>query len=204
MRVRDAGECDHRIERQIHTRQGGFEQVVEFLFCAKCPGRSFVAHLNEIADGEIGQRVGVFFSPLEILGKRALAVVGKFIQAFIEHDAIFERSVHSLTIEWNDGMGRIAEQANPIAVIPWRATNRHKRASWVVLEIVKEGRHERNGVRKFFIEEVPNIVICPCCSKAAGSFEFPKKCTGERSVRVWKSNHHEAFARPNVEGVFLD
>ena len=72
LRVWYASKGDHRIERQIHTRQRGFEQVVEFLFRAKCPRRGFVAHLNEIADGEIGEGVGIFFSTLEIFGKTGL------------------------------------------------------------------------------------------------------------------------------------
>src|SRR4030095_5503480 len=204
LRVWDAGEGDPRIERQIHTRQRSFEQVIEFLFCAKCPRRRFIAHLNEITDRQIGERVGIFFSALEIFGKCAFAIIGKFIQAFVENDAIFECGVHSLPIKWNDGMGRIAEQANPVTVIPRRATNCDKRASWVVLEIFEQRRHQGNGVRKFFIEEAPDIVIRLCCGETTGSFEFPKKRAGERAIRVWQRNHHEAFARPNMERVFLD
>lgn len=116
----------HGVKWQIHTRQRGFEQMIEFLFRAKCPRRGFVAHFKEITDRQIGERIGIFFSGFEIFGKSAFAVIGKFVQALVEHDAIFERGVHSLAIKWNHCVGGIAEQADPVTVIPGRATNRHK------------------------------------------------------------------------------
>ena len=66
------------------------------------------------------------FRRLEIFGECALAVLGKFFQAFVEHDAIFERCVHSLAVKWNDGVGGVADQRNLVFIEPWRATNRHK------------------------------------------------------------------------------
>jgi len=30
----------------------------------KCSRRGFVAHLDEVVDGKVGERVGIFFSPL--------------------------------------------------------------------------------------------------------------------------------------------
>ena len=62
LRVRDSRERDHRVKRQIPTRQRGFEQVIEFLFRAKCSRRGFVAHLNKVSGRQIGQRVRIFFS----------------------------------------------------------------------------------------------------------------------------------------------
>src|SRR5439155_4384673 len=110
----------------------------------------------------------------------------------------------SLTVERDDCVGRITEQANSVAVIPWCAANRDKRARWIVLEIFEQRRHQGNGIRKFFTEEAPDFGIRFRCGETTRPFEFPKKCTGERAVRIWKRNHHEAFARPNVKRVFLD
>ena len=39
--------------------------MIEFLFRAKCPRRGFVTHFNEITDGQIGERIGIFFSAFE-------------------------------------------------------------------------------------------------------------------------------------------
>src|SRR4030095_6371442 len=61
--VWDTGEGDHRVKRQIDARQRGLEQVIEFLFRAKCARSGFIAHLNTIADRQIGECVGIFFSP---------------------------------------------------------------------------------------------------------------------------------------------
>src|SRR5260370_32128881 len=71
VRVWDAGKSDHGVKWQIHTRERGFEQMIEFLFRAKCPRRGFVAHFNEITDRQIGERIGIFFSGFEIFGKSA-------------------------------------------------------------------------------------------------------------------------------------
>src|SRR3954452_16274078 len=57
-RVRDAGEGDHGVERQIKPGKNRFEEVIEFLLRAKCFRRGLVAHLNKISEREIGQRVG--------------------------------------------------------------------------------------------------------------------------------------------------
>jgi len=62
------------VERQVHAGERGFEQVIEFLFRPKCARRSFVAHLNEVADGEVRERVGIFFSP--IYANRLLVFTG--------------------------------------------------------------------------------------------------------------------------------
>jgi hypothetical protein len=66
LRVGNAREGDHRVEREINSRQRSFEEVIEFLFCAEGARRGFIAHLDKIFQGEIGQSVGVLFSSREI------------------------------------------------------------------------------------------------------------------------------------------
>ena len=60
-RIRNPGEGDHGVERQINSWQQSFEQVIEFLFCSKCFRRGFVTHLDEVTDGKIDKGVGFFF-----------------------------------------------------------------------------------------------------------------------------------------------
>ena len=43
-----------------------FEQVIEFFLRAERARRGFVAHLDEVFDREVGERVGIFFSPIYV------------------------------------------------------------------------------------------------------------------------------------------
>ena len=89
-------------------------------------------------------------------------------------DAIFERGVPSLAIKWNNCVGCVAEQADPVTVIPRRATNRHNRADSVVLEISRSvgmrGTASRNSSSKS-----ADVVLCLRCGEAAPGLEFPEK-----------------------------
>src|SRR4029453_9205551 len=100
--------------------------MIEFLLGAECLRRGFVTHLDKIADGEIGKGVGVFFSSHKIFGKGALAALPEFFQAFIEHDAILEGSVHSLAVKRDDRVRGVADERNLVSVKPRRATNRYE------------------------------------------------------------------------------
>ena len=100
--------------------------MIEFFLGAEGARRGFVAHLDEIANRKISERVGVFFAAFEIFRKGAFAVIGKFFKALVQHDAIFKRRVHSLTVERYHRMRRVAEQANFVPVIPRRAANGHE------------------------------------------------------------------------------
>ena len=124
--VRDACESDHRVKRQIFSGQCGFQSVIQFLFCSECFRCGLVSHLDEIPDRKIGKRVGVFFSAMKVFGECALAVLGKLFEALIEHDAIFEGSIHSLTVKWYDRVRGIADEANLVAIKPGRAANGHE------------------------------------------------------------------------------
>ena len=70
-------------------------------------------------------------------------------------------------------------------------------------EIVEQCRHQRYGIGEFFPEKVADFIVSLGGREAARPFEFPKKRAGERAVRVGQRDHHEAFARPDVEGVLL-
>src|SRR5947208_3149415 len=72
---------------------------------------------------KVSERIGVSFAPGKIFAECALAVVAKFFQAFVQYDAIFECSVHPLTIEWDDCVRGVAEQANLVTIIPRRTAN---------------------------------------------------------------------------------
>ena len=82
------------------------------------------SHLDKIFQGEIGESIGIYFSAVEIFRKRAMSILRKLRQAFIEHDAIFKRRVHSLAVERNDRMGGIADQTDLVLIEPRRATDR--------------------------------------------------------------------------------
>src|SRR5206468_9070921 len=116
-------------KREINSRQRGFEEVIEFFLCPECFRRGFVAHLDEISDRKIGKSVGVYFPAGKVFAEGTLAIVWKLIQAFIKNRAIFERGVHPLAIEGHNRMCGIAEKADFVAIVPWRAPNGHERSS---------------------------------------------------------------------------
>src|SRR5207249_3046568 len=62
---------------------------------------------------------------------------------------------------------------------------------------------ERHGVGEFFVEESADIVVGLCGRETARTFKFPEQCAGERAVGVWQRDHHETFARPDMECVFF-
>src|SRR4029077_7826557 len=96
------------------------------LFGAQVFPRSLVSHLDEIPDCKIGKRIGVLFSATKVFGKCALAVLGKFFKALIQHDAIFEGSIHPLAIKWHDRVRGIADEASLVSVKPRRAAKGHE------------------------------------------------------------------------------
>ena len=126
LRVRHSRESNHRIKRQVDAGQQTFEQVIEFLFRAKDFRCGFVAHLDEIFDGEIGERIGVFFPFFVIFREGALSILREFGQTFVEHDAIFERRVHSLTVERHDRVRGVTHERDLVFIIPGRAADRDK------------------------------------------------------------------------------
>src|SRR5262249_35816630 len=102
---------------------GRFQKMIKFLFGAKCLGSCFIAHLDKISERQIGQRVGVYFSTLEIFRERTMSILRKTLQAFVKHDAIFKRRIHSLAIERDDRMRGVADKTNLVSIKPWRATD---------------------------------------------------------------------------------
>ena len=100
-------------------------------------------------------------------------------------------------------MSGVPEDANLVAVIPRRTADGDQRAGRIVLEIFEQRGHQRHGIGEFFFEKSAHILVGFRCSKTAFSFEFPKERARERPVRVWQRDHHETFARPDVECVLL-
>ena len=131
--------------------------------------------------------------------KARSSIVGEFGQAFVEHDAIFECGVHALTVERHDGVGGVADERDFVFVEPRRATNRHERAGRIGFEIFEQRRHQRHGIGKFFLEKAADFVVGLGRLETARPFEFPKERAGERAIGVRQRDHHETFARPDVE-----
>ena len=100
--------------------------MIEFLFRAKRLRRSFVAHLDEVANRKISERVGILFSPGEVFPERALVVLWKFFQAFVQHDTIFERGVHSLAVKRHDRVGGVTDERDLVFVEPRPAADGHE------------------------------------------------------------------------------
>src|SRR5438105_13707668 len=95
LRVRHPREGDHGVEREVNSGQRGFEEVIEFFLGPECFRCGLVAHLDNILQGESGQRVAVYFSALDIFGEGTMSILRKSREAFVEHDAIFKRRIHS-------------------------------------------------------------------------------------------------------------
>ena len=74
----------------------------------------------------------------------------------------------------------VAEKADFVAIVPWRAPNGHERAGRIFAEVFEQRRHQRYGIRKFFTEKSAHILISFRCSKTARTFEFPKQRARER------------------------
>jgi hypothetical protein len=178
-RIRHAREGDHGVKREVNAGQRRFQPMVELLFRSESFRRGLVAHLDEIRDGEIGERVRVFFPALEIFGEGALAIVRECGQAFVQDNAIFERGVHALSVKWNNRVGRIADERDRVFEGPGRATDRDQRSGRVFPEIFEERRHERDGVGKFFSEETADLVVGRRRFETARALEFPKERAGE-------------------------
>ena len=153
--------------------------MIELLFCSKYFRRGLVAHLDEILHGKIGKRIGILFSPNEVFGEGALAVVREFGQTFIKHHAIFEGGVHTLAVEWDDSMRGVADKRDLVFVAPWRAANRHKRSGRIFAEILQQRRHKRDGIWKFVVEKATDIVVSLGRGETARTFEFPEERTGK-------------------------
>ena len=104
------------------------EEVIEFLFRAKDFRCGFVAHLDEIFDGEVGQRVGIFFSSREIFASSwsTLRPFGRMhrkpltIRSLVRARAKFDDRMappaaaaiifaSSLTVSWDAATGWIRE-----------------------------------------------------------------------------------------------
>src|SRR5207245_9789714 len=82
-------------------------------------------------------------------------------------------------------------------------TYRDLLAGWIVSKIVEQIWHQRHSVRKFFFKEAMDIVVGFGRREAARSFEFPKQRARKRAIGVRKRDHHETFARPDVERVLF-
>src|SRR6476620_3324950 len=100
--------------------------MIQFLFRPEYFRCRLVSHLDEISDCKIGKRVGVFFSATKVFGESALALLGKSFEALIQHDAIFESSIHPLSVKWHDGVRGIADEAGLVSIKPRRAANGHE------------------------------------------------------------------------------
>ena len=76
-----------------------------------------VTHLVEVGDGKVGDGVGVDL-PLAVISTQGVALGCVLVQAVRERDAVFERGVHALSIEGDDGVGRIAHEHDAVVQVP--------------------------------------------------------------------------------------
>jgi hypothetical protein len=71
--------------------------------------RSAIAHLYEVGQRHVGDRVGVWLALMLILINGARNVCGVSLKCIDKRFAIFKAGVGALTKEWNNGVRRVAK-----------------------------------------------------------------------------------------------
>ena len=97
----------------------------------KQPRVHLVAHLEEVLHRQVRQSVRVLLARPLVGDERRLQIVRLRAQALVEHDAVLERRVRPLPVERHDGVRRVAQKHDPVAMMPRPAADRHERGRWV-------------------------------------------------------------------------
>ena len=108
--------------------------------------RDAVAHLDEVVEREVGDRVRVRPSPLRVARQRDGPVVVGLGQAAIQLDHVLEGAVHALTVEGHDGVRGVADERGP-AADPRPAVDRDQGADRMFAELGRQVRKQLHRVR---------------------------------------------------------
>ena len=77
--------------------------------------RDAVAHLDEVVQRQLGDRVRVRATAFGVARQRLRPVVAGLGEAPVELHDVFEAAVHPLAVERHDRVGRIADERDPAA-----------------------------------------------------------------------------------------
>lgn len=117
--VGDAMKGDHRV---LGDEQSGIlrlERKLDFLAEEKAWVGDFIAHLDEVFDGEVGNGVGVTLAGAFEVREYPCPVRALAIEQIEEDSAVLESTVQSLSEEGNDGVRGISEDESLAADVPW-------------------------------------------------------------------------------------
>ena len=113
--VRHGRERDEFVERHEVLGQGPLERVFGTLLRAEDRRRDAVAHLDEVVEGQFGDRVRVRASALGVARQRDGPVVVGLGEASVQLHDVLEAAVHALTVERHDRVGGVADERDPAA-----------------------------------------------------------------------------------------
>ena len=138
-----------------------------------------VAHLQEVGDRQVPDRIGIGLPQAVVPLKRHLPVMWKQIKRLGQHHAILKGRIHSLAVEGDDRVGGVADENDPVTMEPGRAPNRHQRRDRVSEVLFRQRRHQRQRVREMDAEEPQDIISAPYGLKAPGAGKGPEECARE-------------------------
>ena len=131
-------------------------------------------------------------------GERGRPVVVRLAQAAVELDDVLERAVHALAEERDDGVGGVAEQAQPTPD-PRPDPDGDERADRVPGELAGQVLEPRRGVRVVTVEAGPDGVGRVQPGEPRVALEGPEQGGGEAAVGVGQGDHHRVAPGPDVE-----
>lgn len=108
--VGDEAEADHVVEGREAGWEAAVEGVFEFFLVEEEAGADFVAHLDEVGEGEVGDGVGVGLAERLELVEGGGDLAAGAVEALGEGFAVFEGGVHALAVEGDDGVGGVTEE----------------------------------------------------------------------------------------------
>ena len=132
-------------------------------------------------------------------GSAAAQSSAGLVEAAVELDDVLERAVGALAVERDDGVGGVAEQADPPGRVPRRSVHGAEQPDRVVLVVVDERRSERHEVRIVRPEVPLDRRRAAQRGEAARPAVGPEQRARERAVRVGQGDHHRRAARPDVQ-----
>src|ERR1700691_707915 len=119
----------------------------------------------------------------------------------IEHHAILEAAVQSLTVKRHHRMRGVAEQQHTARGMPSLTVNRAQMALRMRTELLGQVRNEPGRVRELASEEILRrcSVLKPLETGLAVSGQ--KQGRREAAIGIRERDQHEATARPDVQRV---
>ena len=203
--IRRVGEGHLRVQR--HPAPGKLGRYLRFDLLLKQKARvgHAVAHLHEVVDGQVGHGIVVGLALGLKFGKNGTpSVIAVLVQQLVEHGAVLKPRVHALAVKGHDGVGRVAEQQHVVAVLPRVAADGDHRTRWMRKKLLRQGRHQRRGVRKNAGEECGYVGRRLQGGEALGAFKGKEQSAIERAVEVGQRNHQVLAAGPDMQRIFLE